>query len=99
MPNGSGSVDVDLAAILAEDVERGQIDDSGIGIAARDQAASDMAVEAHRRVSDPDGASDPAVLLVRRDAVDLDQHPEPARIDHVLAGDLSEPGKGALGDE
>jgi hypothetical protein len=40
-----------------------------------------VAPERDERVPDPHLRANPIVLGVRVDAVDLDQHPEPARID------------------
>ena len=50
---GSGSVRVDRPAVVAEYVERGQIDDARVGIPAGDQAAADVAAERQNRRADP----------------------------------------------
>ena len=42
-----------------------------------------LIVESHDRFADPRATPCPGVLLVRRDAVDVDRHPEPVSIDRV----------------
>ena len=61
-------------------------------MAGGDDAPADVAVECDRCLPDLHLAADPCFLVVRRDAVDLEQHAEPAAVDRVGdAGFLAQP--------
>src|SRR5437899_7732993 len=53
----------------------------GLGILGRDRAATDVPADPDRGLADPKVPFDPAVLLVRFAAVELEEHPETASVD------------------
>src|SRR6185437_5046018 len=69
--------------VAREELERVEIGDRGVGIARRDDATADVPERDDHRVADRHPASQPLVLLVRLDAVDLEQHPEAAPVDRL----------------
>src|ERR1019366_4495235 len=81
---------LELAAVIAQDVERREVDLAAVWIAGGDQAPPDVAVEGDPRRAHGDPAADPVILGVGGDAVDLDQHPKPAHGAARLAGPLGE---------
>ena len=84
-PNGSGS-SVSISEryfLITRNVL--EIRHAGLGILRCHGATADEPVDPHDRVADRDATSRPGVLSVRRDTVDLEQHPEAAAVDAVLA--------------
>ena len=71
-------------AVLGEDVERRDRPRAGLGVAARDDAAADVAADLHLGLADPNAPADPGVLLVRIDSVDAEEHPEAPRVDRLV---------------
>src|SRR5581483_10860690 len=71
-----------------------------VGIPGRDRAAADVALRLHDRLPHRDLAPDPLVLLVRTDAVDLEQHAEAPPVDGPgLAGLFAHALEGRARDE
>ena len=67
------------------------VGDAGIGVLGGDDAAADVAADADLGLADLHAAADPPVLLVRADAVDLEEHPEAATVERFgFATDLGE---------
>ena len=74
-------------------MERVEVAAAGLGAGRRDRAAGDLLERPHHRVTEPDLAADPLVLLVGPDAVDVDEHPEAPpvhRLDPRLPRELRE---------
>src|SRR6185312_4754707 len=76
---------VAVAPVAGERAEGVEVRGPGVGIALRDDAAADVSQRPHHGGADPHRVADPAVLLVRADAVDLEQHAEAAAVDGLLA--------------
>ena len=66
----------------------------------RHHTAADIADERHDRVADLDAAAEPLVLLMRPDAVDLEQHAKTTPVNRARhAGLLPQPLERAVGDQ
>src|SRR5947209_14197860 len=87
---------LDSASVVPEDLERGGVDLARLGVAAGDQASSDVPGRPHARLAGSDLPADPGVLRVRVDAVDLDQHPEAPGVDVAQRALIGEPAKRCL---
>ena len=80
-PNGQPLRRLDVAPVLGEHVERGQVARAAVRVAAGDEAAADVAEHLDLGLADLHAAPDPSVLLVRPDVLDAEEHPEAAGID------------------
>src|ERR1700752_1405725 len=74
-----------LTAVVGEGHKRRQVDDAGIRVARRDDAAAEVPGEHDCCQSDANLTSEPRVLVVSGHAVDLEQHPETAAVDRLLS--------------
>src|SRR5205807_8070778 len=70
-----------LRAVRRQGPERVEVGLARVGALGRDRAPADVSDRRYDRVADRHSAPDPLVLLVRLDAVDLEQHPEAAAVD------------------
>src|SRR6266516_311758 len=61
-----------------------EVRDVRFRVLRRDRAAADVAAQAYERLADPNVTLDPAVLLVRRTAFELEEHPEAAAVDGAV---------------
>src|SRR5579862_1265748 len=90
---------VEVPTVAAEDLERVQVDVARLRVAARDHTATHVSPRAQDRLPNLQDVANPAILLVGGDAIDLDQHPEAARVDARLLGPLGQPLQGGTRDE
>ena len=73
------------APVVSDELERREVAEAGGRVERRHDASGDRLVDADHRAADADPPPRPRVLLVRRrDALDLDRHPEPARVERAL---------------
>ena len=70
-----------------------------VGILGRDRAARNLLADEHDGLAELDATPDPAVLLVRLAAGELDEHPEPAPVDRAAPHVLPEQVERAVSDE
>ena len=95
---GDGHVAVDaerqrlghaLPPVAGEELERVEVGDAVVRVARGHDAAADVAVQRDdHRIADRNAVSEPRVLLVRLDPVDLEQHPEAAPVDRLVGSGL-----------
>src|SRR5438045_574705 len=67
--------------VRGERAQRVEVRDARLGVLRRDRTAAHVAAQAHERGADADGLLDPAVLAMRVDAVDLEEHAEATPVD------------------
>src|SRR6185436_46944 len=79
----AGRVRRDLA-IGADRPERVEVRLARFRVLCRNRATADVAAQAHEGRADADVSLDPAVLLMRLAAVQLEQHPEPPPVDGAV---------------
>jgi hypothetical protein len=83
---------VALPAVARERAERVDVGDTGVRILGGDDAAADVSADADLSLAELHAAADPPVLLVRADAVDLEEHPEAAAVERFgFATELGKP--------
>src|SRR5581483_4367250 len=75
---GQGFGRLDSLAVPGDHVQGGQRALAGVRVAAAGEAAADVPGPARGRLAHPNARAEPGVLVVRSDAVDSEEHPEPA---------------------
>ena len=79
--------------------ERVEVALAGLRIVGRHRAARDRSTDLQDSTAEADPTADPGVLLVGPATLELDEHPEPARVDGTDAEDRTERIKGAVQHE
>ena len=72
--------------IPRENAQRVEVGYARVGILRRHRAPPDDLLDVNDRIPDRDGTTEPAVLLVLRDARDREEHPEAATVDRLPLG-------------
>src|SRR6266550_4577859 len=73
------------AAVGRDRLQRVEVRFTALGILGRDRTAADVPADPDQSLADPDVLLDPAVLLVRLAAVELEEHPEAATVDRRVS--------------